>query len=244
MPVDVGAIFLRGGRDLINLLEYCVYSVQMDPLFLFLVNEYRLAPTTEKALALYELFCAADAPARISLLGELPPKDFRLPRALTPYFQTRQLLRERTAPANSPGTAQASEPTQPDQQDAAIRQDLERNGTSSETGGEAAADESMVRTQRKGGAQPTPAPLPGLPQNLMLLPPAHVFDFVRNALLARRPCPLKRLGKQFDPLLTARENLIGGELNASQKFFVDFVWTPRVRPQLVSAGFRRVANVA
>lgn len=219
MPVDVGVIFRRGGRDLINLLEYCVYSVQMDPLFLYLVSEYRLAPTTDKALALYELFCAADAPARISLRGELPPKDFRLPQALGPYFRTRQFLLDRAAMV----------------------------GRVDATGGDGAASEpnsAETTNVLAGGGEPTEPDTQALPQNLMLLPPAYAFDVLRNALLAQRPCPLKRLGKQFDPLLTARENLLGGELNASQKFFTDFVWNPTVRPQLVAAGFRSVANVA
>jgi hypothetical protein len=39
------------------------------------------------------------------------------------------------------------------------------------------------------------------------------------------------------------ENLPGGRLSAGQRAFVETVWRPRVRPQLVAAGFWRAANL-
>lgn len=208
MPVDVNRIFDRGGRELIDLLEFCVLSVQMDPLFVFLVGEYRSAPTADKAQTLYELFCAVGAPARISPHHLLPPKDFRLPQTLAPFFQTRQLL----------NAAAQKTATEPDEEPAA---------------------EAEAEPAAPGDGEPRPQV-----QGLMLLPPRYLFDSLRDELLTQQPSPITRLGKQFDPLLTPRENLPGGALTAAQKFFVNYVWTPRLRPQLVTSGFRRVANVA
>ena len=75
MAVNVGEVFARGGKGLIDLLEFCVISVRMDPVFVFLAGEFRARPTAQGAVALYELFCARDAPARLSALRALPPYD-------------------------------------------------------------------------------------------------------------------------------------------------------------------------
>ena len=86
---DINEVFTKGGKPLIDFLDYCVRSIQMDPVFLFLVREYRNGPTPAKAVALYEMFCAPNAPARISAQTVLPPYDVRLREAiilLTPSF--------------------------------------------------------------------------------------------------------------------------------------------------------------
>ena len=57
MAANIHRIFQQGDKRRLNFLEYCVRSVQMDPVFVFLVGEYRNGPTAAKALALYELFC-------------------------------------------------------------------------------------------------------------------------------------------------------------------------------------------
>src|SRR4051812_20378528 len=84
MAIDVQETFERGGKELLQLLDYCVRSIQMDPLFLFLVRDFRLAPTLPKAVALYEIFCAPKSLGRISVEESLPPRDFRLQEALRP----------------------------------------------------------------------------------------------------------------------------------------------------------------
>lgn len=189
MTFDAQAVFQAGGRGRIDLLEYVVRSEQMDAMFLFLVAEFQLHPTTAKALALYELFCASGAPARIALPRLLPPGDVRLTQALAPYVRdTRQLDELREQPA-----------------------DAERSE---------------------------------IPPSLMLSPPKFLFDSLAIALLASADSPLDRLGRTYDPELTPSENLPGGKMTARQKFFVDFIWTPRIRPRLVAAGFRSIANVA
>ncbi|MCO6454892.1 MAG: hypothetical protein J5I93_06300 [Pirellulaceae bacterium] len=189
MAVDAQAVFHAGGRGRIDLLEYVVRSEQLDALFLLLVAEFQLHPTTAKALALYELFCAWGAPARITLPRLLPPHDVRLTQALAPYVRDARKLDELRG---QPADAERSEP----------------------------------------------------PPSLMLAPPKFLFDSLATALLAGSDSPLDRLGHDYDPELTPLENLPGGKMSARQKFFVDFIWTPRIRPRLVAAGFRSIANVA
>lgn len=85
--VDVDEVFRQGGAVLVDFLQYCVLSVQPEPVFALLVREYRAAPTAARALALYDLFCAPGAPARIRAESALPPYDLRLPRGLDPLRQ-------------------------------------------------------------------------------------------------------------------------------------------------------------
>lgn len=87
MSVDVNVIFEKGGRDLIDFLEYCVLGVKKDILFLYLAREYRLRPTAAGAVALHDVFCTATAPARISAAHLLAPKDMRLDQSVHPYRQ-------------------------------------------------------------------------------------------------------------------------------------------------------------
>jgi hypothetical protein len=84
VPIDIDEIFSRGGRELIDLLDHAVRAVQPDVLFIFLIREYRQAPTTPEAVALYEIFCAPPALARVSATGLLPPASHHLEVALRP----------------------------------------------------------------------------------------------------------------------------------------------------------------
>jgi hypothetical protein len=55
----------------------------MEPVFVFLAGEYRLRPAHAAALALYDVFCAPRAPARLrGVLNLLPPRDLRLAAAV------------------------------------------------------------------------------------------------------------------------------------------------------------------
>lgn len=63
-------------------MDYAVRSMQMDLLFLALVRDYRIHPTTPKAIALYELFCTLQALARISAIELLPPRHLKLQAAV------------------------------------------------------------------------------------------------------------------------------------------------------------------
>ena len=57
---DLDLIFSGGGKPALELLEYCVRTVRMEPVFVFLVSDYRLHPSAGKALALHDVFCAPD----------------------------------------------------------------------------------------------------------------------------------------------------------------------------------------
>ncbi|CAN5670188.1 hypothetical protein BH23GEM7_BH23GEM7_12040 [soil metagenome] len=67
--------FTRGGKPLLDLLAFCVMSYRVEALFAFLVREYRMQPTPLRALALFDVFCAPQAPARMRVLEVLPPRN-------------------------------------------------------------------------------------------------------------------------------------------------------------------------
>ena len=206
MAVNVGEVFARGGKGLIDLLEFCVISVRMDPVFVFLAGEFRTHPTARGAVALYELFCTRDAPARVSALRALPPYDLRLPAAVRPLAES--LERARAAPET----------------EAFARAETE--------GGVESGEEAS------GGVAP-PEELPPA-----LFPAKYMFDEVVRQLEAGRRGQLREVGELYDPSLTPHENLPGRRMTPGQRAFVDRVWVPRVRPRLVAAGFRRVADIA
>lgn len=210
MSVDVKEILTRGGRGQIDLLEFCVMSVNMDALFLHLVDEYRLRPQADSALALHDLFCAAGAPARISVLAVLPPKDVRIERAVAAF-----------RPPPPQGVVAESE-TPSD------RVSSDRDSS-----------------DRDSDAAPEQTHLPRPPMfRPPMFPPKYLFDPVTAALLTGSQTPWQRLQTQYDPDKTPLENLPGGRMTGAQRSFVDFIWTPNVRPRLVAAGFWKLATVA
>jgi hypothetical protein len=72
-------VLTRGGKPALDLLEYCVISVQLEIVVAWLIAEYRNRPTAERALALYDAFLAPGAPARIRADADLPPRELLLP---------------------------------------------------------------------------------------------------------------------------------------------------------------------
>ena len=78
---DVVGLLSRGGEGRVALLRYCVMSMTPEPVFLFLVQEYRFRPTPPGALALYDVFCAPGAVARVRSPAGLAPRDMRLTAA-------------------------------------------------------------------------------------------------------------------------------------------------------------------
>lgn len=103
MALNVHLTIQRGGRPLIDLLEFCVISINMDAVFLFLVKEYQVSPATERAAALYDVFCAPAAPARLQLEPHLPPKNPRIRQALAPYLAAREHLSSGEAASDEEG---------------------------------------------------------------------------------------------------------------------------------------------
>ena len=182
MPVDIDEVFCEGGSGLIDLLNYCVFSVQLDPVFAYLVHDYRGTPTPPRALALYEMFCTPRSPARLKADRALPPWDLRIERAIAP-------VRQEWARAQAPAGED---------------------------------DEGPLR-----------------PVN----PPSQLFDFIVCRLGEDPAGPWQAVARHFDPGRTPQENLPGSRLNAGQRAFLEKVWQARVRPQLVAAGFWRIATI-
>jgi len=100
---DINEIFGHGGKESVELLDYCVRSIQVDPIFVFLVQQYRSAPTVPKAVALYDIFCVPNALARISTQNVLPPLDLRIQSSIRPFRA--DLTRSQVRNFSSPGTA-------------------------------------------------------------------------------------------------------------------------------------------
>jgi hypothetical protein len=190
MAVDLEELIRGGGKGLLDLLSFCVVSVQPEPLFLFLAQEYRLAPMAARALALYDVFCAPGASFRLRCEGPLEPHDLRLARALAP-------VRAQVARAAVPP------PPPPD---------------------------------NEGAALPARAPHVDIPSPFL-------FDHIVDHLRGLQAGPLQSIPLGYDPTRSPVENLPDGRMTASQRFFVDRVWQPRVRPLLTRAGFWRVQNV-
>jgi hypothetical protein len=180
MAIDLDEVLGKGGKPLLELLHHCVLAVRSEPLFVFLVREYAAAPTAARAVALYDVFCAPDAEARLGCVAVLPPRELRLAQLIAPLRQALENARQTPADADNPA--------------------------------------------------------------FVPLPPRHLFDeLVRQV---RDLDTLKRLADEYDPSRTPQENLPGGKMNAGQRFFVERVWRPRLRPRLVAAGFWRLATVA
>lgn len=101
-PAEIDKILARGGKPRVALLQYCVMSVQIDPVFLFLVQEYRMRPAHDAAVALHDVFCAPGAPARMCTFSIMPSLGSRLDAAVRPLRE--QLNQMRPPEQSEPGT--------------------------------------------------------------------------------------------------------------------------------------------
>lgn len=177
--INISDILRRGGEQRIALLRYCVMSVSMEPVFVFLAGEYRLRPTHAGVLALYDLFCAADAPARIQAPDTLSPRSLRLASAIR-----------------------------------SIRAQ----------GAQAQLSEESVRVASTA-------------------PGKDLFDPVVDYLRKDPNGRLARISNEFDPELAPEQQLPGGKMSLSQRYFRESVWLPIARPRLVDVGYWQMANI-
>ena len=180
--VDIEEILRRGGGARVALLRHCVLSVTMEPLFVFSVREYRLRPTHLAALALYDVFCAAEAPARIRAPRVLPPRDLRIHAAI-----------------------------------------------------------QVIRMQRAQMQSPAPPDVTSAVP--VTTPHRELFDPVAEALRSDPQGGYQALACRYDPARSPHENLPGGRMSAFQRYFVENIWQPVARPQLVAAGFWQMASI-
>ena len=191
VSIKIEEIFSGGGRDLINLLEYSVLSINVDLLFVYLVREFRVRPSAAAAIALHDLFCCSDSPARVSCEAALFPKDARLTQAISPYR------------ASSPDASSVS---------------------------------ALPRDSSDQHAKTTRFEAP-------LLPPRYIFDSLVQRITDQEESSSIYSLASYSVALTPHENLPNGELSAAQRRFVEHIWQPIVRPELVAAGFWRVASI-
>jgi hypothetical protein len=91
-----------GGEPRLALLRFCVMSVTMEPVFVFLAREYQLRPAHAAVLALYDVFCAPDAPVRVYARDLLPPRDLRLLSAAE--WSRRQVAQMQATGPSDPGS--------------------------------------------------------------------------------------------------------------------------------------------
>jgi hypothetical protein len=76
------------------------------------------------------------------------------------------------------------------------------------------------------------------------VPLRNVFDAIARGVQQDGSGRLARLASTYDPLLTPEQNLPGGKLTAGQRYFVENVWQPLVKPRLAAGGFWPIANIA
>ncbi len=194
VAIDFDEVLKRGGNELIQFLHFCVYSVELAPVFVALARDYRFSPTVPGALALHANFCALGAPARIKADAVLAPGDAQLEQ-----LAGRLVLQKQAYEAAFAKIAEGADEIAPSQ---------------------------------------PPRRMPASPSPVIFL-----FDKVVAHLRSDLEGSLHKAARAFDPAREPEENLPGGRLNADQRAFLEDVWRPHVRPQLVAAGFRRAANV-
>jgi hypothetical protein len=76
-----------------------------------------------------------------------------------------------------------------------------------------------------------------------LLPPKYLFDFIADAIHESSK-PFSAVRKQYQRRRPTLENLTARTMTAGQRHFVQKIWQPIILPQLVAAGFWRIASVA
>ena len=85
------------------------------------------------------------------------------------------------------------------------------------------------------------------PRFAVATPSRNLFDAIVRGVLQDAQGRLARMSSTYDPALTPEENLPGGKMSEGQRQFVENVWHPILKPQLVARGFladrdRRVAS--
>lgn len=228
MPVSFQKLLQSGGHEQLQLLRYFVRSTNVDQLFLFLARDYKLMPAATKGIALYEVFLHPQTVARISSDRLLPHKDMRLANEIEKLSKA-YLEHQNWHPASA-GAAEVSDhaSTGGDEQQA-----HDTSAPEQKAGDDHVADDQLAEDARAEDARP-PVPMPA----------NYLFDAVITDLQLVTAETLSKLEQSYDSEKGPTENLPGGAMTAAQQQFVDQVWVPKIRPYLVSAGFRRVASVA
>lgn len=95
--LNIDKTIAQGGESLVELLKYCVFCRELDPLFLMLARNYQMLPDAAKALAIYSTFLKQQSPLQIS--GEIPARrgDALLMQSISTIEDTnRRILEQQT----------------------------------------------------------------------------------------------------------------------------------------------------
>ena len=103
--------------------------------------------------------------------------------------------------------------------------------------------EAALRQIKSDFTRQEVAGMSGTPGASMILPPKFLFDSLTTRL-REDSAAFRHVRDYYNPDLTPLQNLPGGRMTANQRNFVDKIWTPKLRPVLVRADFRRVASIA
>jgi hypothetical protein len=102
MAIDLDEVLQGGGKELGDLLQFSLLSVQLEPLFVCLVRDYRGNATVARAVALFDAFLATSAPARIRAEAVLPPRELRLQAAVNIWRERQSGLAGPPLPGERP----------------------------------------------------------------------------------------------------------------------------------------------
>ena len=75
------------------------------------------------------------------------------------------------------------------------------------------------------------------------IPSKYLFADIFAEIASSGHPVIGRICATYDPSLEPVRNLPGGKMTANQRMFVDRIWRPQLRPQLVRAGFPRIATI-
>ncbi|OYP35827.1 hypothetical protein [Rhodopirellula sp. MGV] len=78
MAINIESVFSSGGKPMLEMLTHCVFSINSDVLFSFLVREFQTRPTAQAAVVLHDVFCVTQSPMCLSDNTLIVPKDWRL----------------------------------------------------------------------------------------------------------------------------------------------------------------------
>lgn len=168
MAIDIEEIFRSGGRELIDFLDYCVRSIQLEPVFVFLVKEYQTNPSMQRALALYDVFCEPRSIARIKIVSSLPPKNLMLLRTINTIRNQQQELEQ----------ARAAALADPDNEPPQVRYTLPMKNLFDDVVRSIRAAETRPLEQIAAHYDPALTPAENLPGGGMNAAQRHFVDFI------------------------------------------------------------------
>ena len=183
MPVSLEEVYQQESRLRLEFLQYCIFTKRLEGIFLHAAAQFRSHYTIDKALALYDCFCAEKAPARLGYPQFLPPMNQSISWTVQRIRQSMKLASE------------------------------------------------FVPSEE----EPDPP--------VIVQPHRYLFEPLEKAMWLDPNSSARQAASEFNPELTALENLPDGRLTMDQRRFVSEVWFQLLRPALSSAGYRHLITL-